>query len=70
MKKRPFKLYYLYETKGVSETQFCCSTMKDFWKLGIIFFDSEDLTIISKEGIFFKYCSYCGGKIIIKESRL
>lgn len=70
MRKRPFKIYYNFDTRNPIETIFCCSTMKDYWKLLIIFFNPEDLTVISKEGVSFKHCANCGGKIIIKESRL
>jgi hypothetical protein len=70
MRKRAFKIYYEYESNRVLETQFCCKTMKDYWKLLMVFFNPEDLTVITKEGIVFKYCPDCGGKVVIKESRL
>jgi hypothetical protein len=44
--------------------------MKDYWNMGLIFFDPEDLQVMSREGVIFRGCPNCRRKIIIKESRL
>ena len=67
---RPFKIYYQFGSNDVVETQFCCKVMKDYWNMGVLFFNPEDLQVMSRDGIIFNGCPNCRRKIIIKESRL
>ena len=55
---------------SIVDVEFCCKTLKSYWSIDIIFWNAEDMVIMDKNGIIFKYCPFCGAKIQIKESRL